>query len=204
MARATIRRGSILAAASHTRSPSEPGTPCYALETTSPRRISPCCDLSRRRPRAARQHALACRSCRGCSASAFWLGSGDAGHAAIGRVRGAGGLSELEEPRQAWPRPGARGDPAGSSSARSYGTPGGCALARVTRVPAPVQPRPANKPGRVIPSKLPENIGNAISVSGQVTSGAELLLPSGSRQCLYLETSLIGIACQPRRRMSQR
>ena len=50
--RGTIRRGSISVTASRMHSPSGPGTPCYAPETISPRRISPCCALSKRRPRA--------------------------------------------------------------------------------------------------------------------------------------------------------
>src|ERR1017187_1445191 len=52
MARDAIRRGSISATASLTRLPSGPGTPCSALEMTSPRRISLWSALSGRRPRA--------------------------------------------------------------------------------------------------------------------------------------------------------
>ncbi|MGI8446475.1 MAG: type II toxin-antitoxin system VapC family toxin [Streptosporangiaceae bacterium] len=49
MARGATQEGSILATASRTRWRSGPGTRCYAPETTSPRRISPWCALSRRR-----------------------------------------------------------------------------------------------------------------------------------------------------------
>src|ERR1017187_284184 len=77
MARDAIRRGSISATASLTRLPSGPGTPCSALEMTSPRRISLWSALSGRRPRADSQS---------CSCPANWDRAGCAGLPARGMM----------------------------------------------------------------------------------------------------------------------